>query len=119
MSDSFASSAIPWSKYDRNTLAVGVKAVGEMLGRIGNIDDELFRDVIAFAVIEGMGDDPSKVQAPPTEALDWVAGWAEKARKMNGFVSAHLNGYLRCGYVDGEVRTMVTEAGKTLVRQVD
>lgn len=119
MSASSAGSAIPWSKYDRDTLSVGVQAVAEMLSRLGNIDDDLFRDVIAFAVIQGMGDDPSKVQTPPAEAVDWVAGYAEKARRLNMLVELNLKGHLRCGYVNGEVRMMATESGKCLVGHVD
>jgi hypothetical protein len=102
---------IPWSNYDRETLAVGVGAVGEMMERLSTINEQLLRDVIAYAIIEGMGDDPGSVQAVPTEAVDWMAEYVEKARRLNGIVALVLRGYLRFRYVDGEPRMVATEQG--------
>jgi hypothetical protein len=60
--------SVPWCKeYDAATLSTGVEALAEAMHRIGNLNENLFGSVMAYAFFLGRGQDPLLVTEIPDE----------------------------------------------------
>ena len=85
--------SIPWSRYDEDTLATGVKALAESMHRLGNIDEDLFLSVMTYAFFLGKGVEPSAVTEMPDE-LELFLNEAFKARKECAMSHLLVSGFM-------------------------